>query len=91
MAFAAMVLPLRGSLVGKTHMARCRTDPFSGSVASPPPSAGGPSELVSEINVAQPADPQGSATVVAMEHLLRYAGVHRPVQAREVSALLNAK
>ena len=45
----------------------------------------GRSEFVSEINVLQPADPQGSATVVALGYLLRYAGVRRPVQARELS------
>jgi hypothetical protein len=43
-------------------------------------------EVVSESNVSRPMDSQDSATVVALGHLLRYAGVRRPVQAREVSA-----
>jgi hypothetical protein len=61
------------------------TDPLCDSIAPPPPSAEGHSELVSEINFSQPADQHGSATVVAMGRLLRYAGVCRPVQARELS------
>jgi hypothetical protein len=38
------------------------------------------------VNVSQPADPQGSATVVTLGHRLRYAGVRRPVQEDVIAA-----
>jgi hypothetical protein len=43
-------------------------------VAPPPPSWSAHPELVSESNVPQPMESHGSATVVAMGYLLRYAG-----------------